>query len=167
MVEMAIVLPVLMLLLFAIVEFGWVMMMRHQLVLTARDSARFGTLPGVDEDAFNERIADRLGAMGLANGVDGVEVVWTTFPFDAESGVEAEEADASAQAFFGFDGANRFDMFVTIDVPYAKISLAPDIVYGWGGGEGGWAVHVEALAKSELDSVNPERIARAVAAGEL
>ena len=167
MVEMAIVLPVLMLLLFAIVEFGWVMMVRQQLVLVARDAARFGTLPGVDEEAFQAHVAERLKALGLTNGIDGVRVAWTTFARNALAPDEIEAADATARAFFGFAGANRYDTLVTITVPYRRVSLV-GFLYGRRNGDerNHWVIRAESWMRSELDSVDPNRIAQAIARGE-
>ncbi len=70
-VEMAIVLPLLILLLLGIIEFGNIMFVRHNLVNAATQGARLGLLDGIDEDEVISQVKEVLADAGFANlGVD-------------------------------------------------------------------------------------------------
>ena len=92
-VEFAIVLPFLMLLLFGIIEFGWFMSMRQQIVMVTRDAARFGSLPGKTADEVHERLKGKLLALGIES-------------FRIET-----------------DSENEDDSVAVVTVPYGEISL--------------------------------------------
>ncbi len=69
-VEMAIVLPILILLLLGIVEFANLMFVRHNLINAATQGARLGLLPGVDEDMILDRVDEILAQSGVDIEVD-------------------------------------------------------------------------------------------------
>ncbi|MFH1738938.1 MAG: TadE family protein [bacterium] len=64
-VELAAVLPILLMFVFGIVEFGRVTMVCHVLTTTAREGARKACLPGADNSTVLERIANELAQAGL------------------------------------------------------------------------------------------------------
>jgi len=66
-VEMAVVTPFLLTLLFGIIEFGWVFSVRQALVTAAREGARTAALPGSEVADVQARIEDFLRPMGLVS----------------------------------------------------------------------------------------------------
>ncbi len=94
-VELAILLPLILALIFGIIEFGWAFTVRQGLVNAAREGARMASMPGEateDHDAdIRSRVADYFDPMGLADaisveithGADGgvTEIVTVTIPF--------------------------------------------------------------------------------------
>lgn len=64
-VELAIVSPVLLAMLFGIIEFGWMFTVRHTMVNAAREGARLGILQGVESAEVYTRVRDGLEPMGL------------------------------------------------------------------------------------------------------
>ncbi len=65
-VEFAMVLPILMLFLFGIIEFGRVLSVQHLLNTAAREGARTAVLPGADNAAVIAKINDVLSGAGMA-----------------------------------------------------------------------------------------------------
>jgi TadE-like protein len=96
-VEMAIVLPLLILLLLGIIEFGYMMYVQHNLVNAAAQGARTGILPGATVSLMIERTRETLDESGFS-GLD-VEI-------DASM---AEAPDTAVNA--------------TVKVPYANASI--------------------------------------------
>jgi len=69
-VEMAIVTPLLLTLVFGIIEFGWAFMVRQALINAAREGCRTAVLPGsTDEDVY-DRIREYLAPMGLSPTIE-------------------------------------------------------------------------------------------------
>jgi Flp pilus assembly protein TadG len=64
-VEMAIVTPLLLTLVFGIIEYGWVFTIKQALVHAAREGARTACLPGSTDNDINTRIATYLAPLGL------------------------------------------------------------------------------------------------------
>lgn len=64
-VEMAVVTPLLLTMLFGIIEYGWVFTVRQALVTASREGARTAALPGSTESEIQERIAHYLEPLGL------------------------------------------------------------------------------------------------------
>lgn len=69
-VEMAIVTPLLLTMLFGIIEYSWVFSVRQTLIHAAREGARTASLPGSTTSEINERINDYLAPMGLTASID-------------------------------------------------------------------------------------------------
>ena len=65
-VEMAIVTPILLTMLFGIIEYGWVFTVRQALVTAAREGARTASLPGSTEQEVRDRIAQYMTPLGMA-----------------------------------------------------------------------------------------------------
>lgn len=68
-VEMAVVAPVLMLILFGIIEFGWMMTVQNTMVNAAREAVRVGALQGYTEADMYSKAVECLTPMGLASKV--------------------------------------------------------------------------------------------------
>jgi Flp pilus assembly protein TadG len=92
---LAIVTPVLLTMLFGIVEFGWVFTVRQGLVTAAREGARTAVLPGSSVADVEGRIAEYTQPLGLTG-------------FTAQ---------------VGCDGDGNPDGVVTVSIPYANVTL--------------------------------------------
>lgn len=92
-VEMAVVLPLLLTILFGVIEFGWVYTVRQSLTNAAREGARTAALPESTETEIHARIAQYLQPLGLnsqvtielthATEADPTETVHITVPYSA------------------------------------------------------------------------------------
>ena len=100
-VEAAILLPILLLMLFGMVEYGGLFWRASQLEATARTAVRAGALSGGSTSAVNTTISSMMSAAGLASS--GYSV--TLNPGDPSSLVVGSQ------------------FTVTISVPYPNISL--------------------------------------------
>jgi len=90
---MAVVLPLLLTILFGVIEFGWVYTVRQSLTNAAREGARTAALPGSTDADINARIAQYLQPLGLTSQVtinlthateeDPTETVHITVPYAA------------------------------------------------------------------------------------
>lgn len=69
-VEFAVVLPLLLALLFGIIEFGWVFMIRQTVVNAAREGCRTAVLQTATNDDVGDRIREVMAALGYAEGTD-------------------------------------------------------------------------------------------------
>jgi Flp pilus assembly protein TadG len=66
---MALVMPVLFLLVFGIIEFGWTLSVQTNLVNAAREGARLGALPGTSAAEMKQAVKERLTPMGIQDKV--------------------------------------------------------------------------------------------------
>jgi Flp pilus assembly protein TadG len=73
-VEMAIVTPILLTMLFGIIEYGWVFTVRQALVTAAREGARTAALPGSTVTEVETRISEYLNPLGLSTYSSDVTV---------------------------------------------------------------------------------------------
>ncbi|TWT45958.1 TadE-like protein [Phycisphaerae bacterium RAS1] len=64
-VEMAIVTPLLLTMLFGIIEYGWVFTVKQGLTTAAREGARTAALPGSTDEDIQQRISAFLTPLGL------------------------------------------------------------------------------------------------------
>lgn len=97
-VELAVVTPVLLTMLFGIIEFGWVFTVRQALVTAAREGARTAVLPGSTVAEVEQRIAEYTQPLGLTG----------------------------CTTLVSCDDGGDPDGTVTISIPYATISLVGD-----------------------------------------
>ena len=65
MVEMALTLPLFLLLVLGIIEFGQALMVQQVVTNAAREGARHGVLPGVTTAAAKQKVKDHLAAENL------------------------------------------------------------------------------------------------------
>ncbi len=72
-VEMAIIAPILLTMLFGIVEYGWISTVRQALVTATREAARTAALPGSTTSEIEERVQEYLDPLGL----EGYEIETT------------------------------------------------------------------------------------------
>jgi len=94
-VELAIVTPVLLTMLFGIIEYGWVFTVRQAVVTAAREGARTAALPAATQDEVLARVNAYVQPLGL-----------TTCTTDV-----------------GADENGRPTGVVTVSIPYADVSL--------------------------------------------
>jgi Flp pilus assembly protein TadG len=89
-VEMAVVLPLLLMILFGVIEFGWAFTVRQAVVSAAREGARVASLPGSTETEINTRVAGFMHPLGLttynttitrATSANPTEVVRVAIPY--------------------------------------------------------------------------------------
>ncbi len=66
-VEMAIVTPLLLTLLFGMIEYGWVFTVRQALVTAAREGARTAALPGSTDADIQSRVSGYMAPLGLSS----------------------------------------------------------------------------------------------------
>lgn len=64
-VEMAVVTPLLLTMLFGIIEYGWAFTVRQALVTAAREGARTAALPGSTDTDIQNRVSQYLQPLGL------------------------------------------------------------------------------------------------------
>ncbi len=65
--EMAIVMPLLLTMLFGIIEYGWMFNVRQGLSTAAREGARTATLPGSTEADVQARVNEYLAPLGITS----------------------------------------------------------------------------------------------------
>lgn len=89
-VEMAVVTPLLLTMLFGIIEYGWVFTVRQAIVTAAREGARVASLPGSEDEEIIARVNDYLSPYGIttqtteltrATPENPVEVVHVSVPY--------------------------------------------------------------------------------------
>jgi Flp pilus assembly protein TadG len=108
-VEFAVVLPLLLTILFGIIEYGWVFMVRQTLQTAAREGCRLAVLQTTTEPYTNvlDRVSQVMGPTGLttytvtmthATSTNPVESVEVTIPYD----------DVSLMG--GFFGTHDYDL---------------------------------------------------------
>lgn len=66
-VEMAVVLPILLLILFGIIEYGWTFMVYQTITNAAREGARVAVLEGSTDQDIESRVAEYMDLVGLGN----------------------------------------------------------------------------------------------------
>lgn len=79
-VEMAVVTPLMLTMLFGIIEFGWLFTVRSTMVNAAREGARLGALEGVSVSEVTERTRNYLAPMHL----DGSCTIYVTEPTEED-----------------------------------------------------------------------------------
>ncbi len=94
-VELAVVTPVLLTMLFGIVEFGWLFTVGQGLVTAAREGARTAVLPGSTVADVESRVTQYMQPLGLTGYTTQVST----------------------------DGGGEPDGTVTVSIPYANVTL--------------------------------------------
>lgn len=84
--EMAVVTPILLGLVFAIIEYGWIFMLQANVTSATREATRVGILPGTTDADIKARFAEAIAGTGLgpasSGGGDGytLEITRATTP---------------------------------------------------------------------------------------
>jgi len=93
-VEMAVVLPILLTILFGIIEFGWTFMVYQSITNAAREGCRVAVLEGSTDEDINARIDEYMQLIGLTDYQidiqhytedDPTETVIVRVPYEAVS----------------------------------------------------------------------------------
>jgi Flp pilus assembly protein TadG len=114
MVEMALVLPIFMMVVLGIIEFGRGMWVSNMVTNSAREAVRMAILDGSTNTAVRTAVTDFLTA---SLGVDTADVT-TTIAITAAEG-NADPGNECANA-------NSRDLInVTVELPFDKVSLIP------------------------------------------
>ncbi len=102
MVEFAVVLPVLLAILFGIIQYGWVFMVRQTLQTAAREGCRLAVLQTSEEPYANvtARVAEVMGPTGLTPVVDITPATDTDPTVKVEVSVPYDDASLMGD-FFG------------------------------------------------------------------
>ncbi len=96
-VELAVVIPILLTLVFGIIEFGWVMMVEHTVGSAAREGCRMAALVGTGDSDINAKIDGFMSGVGIPKANYTVTITHATTADPTET--------------------------VTVKVLYSKISL--------------------------------------------
>ncbi len=94
-VEMAVVLPILLTILFGIIEFGWTFMVYQSITNAAREGCRVAVLEGSTDEDINARVDEYMELIGL-----------TDYTVDIEHSSEDDPTET-----------------VIVRVPYSEVSL--------------------------------------------
>jgi len=93
-VEMAVVLPLLLTILFGIIEFGWTFMIYQSITNAAREGCRVAVLEGSTDSDINTRISQYMNLVKLnsyqvniqhATSLDPTEIVTVSVPYSSVS----------------------------------------------------------------------------------
>jgi len=97
-VEMAVVAPLLLTLLFGVMEFGWSFMVHETITNTARECCRLATLQGTTDSDVEARFAQSMAGTGVDVSMDMLDIARTG------------------------EGDNQI-VTVSIAVPYSEVSI--------------------------------------------
>lgn len=104
-VEMAIVSPLLLAMLFGIIEFGWLFTVQHTMVNASREGARVGILQGATITEIEATTRDFLAPMGLDDQVTiNITEAIPSDPFVTVQVTVPREDVSLVGNFFGFSG---------------------------------------------------------------
>lgn len=111
-VELAVVLPLLLTIVFGIIEFGWLFMVRETLISSSREGCRVAVLQGSTDQNITDQVAASMTGAGLANYT--VEITRST-PSDPIETVQVKIPYAQVSLLKGyfFGGATDFNLAAT------------------------------------------------------
>lgn len=120
-VELAFILPVFVMILFAVVEFGHAMMIRSLLIATAKDAARQGAIEETSTQEVLDLIAARLGT-----AIDPSTATIYVKDFSLVDQTDAQPVDVSELPDVELSEIETRDPFIVhIRVPYESVALFP------------------------------------------
>ncbi len=106
-VEMAIVTPILLTLVFGIIEYGWVFTVRQAMTNAAREGARVAILRGTTDTDIQTRASEYLAPYGMVTAQVGIEHAVPGNPIETVT-ITSPYADVTLiGAFFG---STAFDL---------------------------------------------------------
>ncbi len=106
-VEMAVVLPILLLILFGIIEYGWTFMVYQTITNAAREGCRVAVLEGSTDEEIETRIAEYMSLIGLQDYT--VEIQHSTEDDPTEM-VTVRVPYSSVSLLGGYFGPTDFDL---------------------------------------------------------
>lgn len=92
-VEMAVVMPLLLALVFGIIEFGWVFMIRQTVVNAAREGCRTAVLQTATNEQVGDRVRNVMNVLGYTEGTD-----WSFVATDVDDEVQTVTVSISLDA---------------------------------------------------------------------
>jgi len=101
-VELAVVLPLLLTIVFGIIEFGWIFMVRETLTNASREGCRVAVLQGSTDQNINNQVAASMAGAGLTGYTVGITHSTPGNPTE----------------------------MVVVKIPYAKVSLLKGYFFG-------------------------------------
>lgn len=107
-VEMAVVTPLLLTLLFGIIEYGWTFSVKQSLVTAAREGAREASMPGSSDDEIRDRVQEYLAPMGVTSAE--VELTRASPPDQPTETVTVTVPYADISLLGGFFGTTDYDL---------------------------------------------------------
>ena len=111
-VELAVVLPLLLTLVFGIIEFGWIFMVRETLVNASREGCRVAVLQGSTQQDVTDQVAASMAGAGLSNYT--VQITSSTASDPTETvKVLMPYAEVSLLAGYFFGGSTDFNLSAT------------------------------------------------------
>lgn len=114
MVETALVLPIFVLIVLGIVEFGRAFLVANMLAESARHGARIAILPGSTNSAIVAEVKSRVSELASVNG-EFVDVDVTVTPHPQNVGSNGSLSDAQ----------KRDLVTVVVAVPFSKVNVMP------------------------------------------
>lgn len=106
-VEMAVVTPLLLTIVFGIIEYGWVFSVQQSLVTAAREGARTASLPGTTVSEVQARVSDYLSPLGIQTADVDVDIDGDGNPTGL---VELAVPYADVSLLGGYFGSTDFDL---------------------------------------------------------
>ena len=111
-VELAVVLPLLLTLVFGIIEFGWIFMVRETLVNASREGCRVAVLQGSTQQHVTDRVDASMAGAGLSNYTVEITSATPTNPTETVK-VLIPYAEVSLLAGYFFGGSTDFNLSAT------------------------------------------------------
>ena len=109
-VELAVVLPLLLTLVFGIIEFGWVFMVRETLTNASREGCRVAVLQGSTEQNIRDQVATSMNPAGLTTYT--VQIT-RSLPGNANEKVTVLIPYADVSLLGGYFGPTDFNLGAT------------------------------------------------------
>lgn len=106
-VEMAVVLPILLTILFGIIEFGWTFMVYQNMTNAAREGCRVAALEGSTDADINSRISKYMTLVGLTNYQVALQHATPTDPTET---VTIKVPYGSVSLLGGYFGSTAYDL---------------------------------------------------------
>ena len=111
-VELAVVLPLLLTIVFGIIEFGWVFMVRDTLVNASREGCRVAVLQGSTQQDIQDRVATSMSGAGLSTFTVQITSSTATNPNETVK-VLIPYGDVSLLGGYFFGGSTDFNLTAT------------------------------------------------------
>lgn len=109
-VELAVVLPLLLTIVFGIIEFGWVFMVRETLVNASREGCRVAVLQGSTQQDVTDQVALSMAGAGLSNY--SVQITSST-PTNPNETVQVLIPYSQISLLGGYFGPTNFNLSAT------------------------------------------------------
>ena len=106
-VEMAVVLPILLTILFGIIEFGWAFMIYQSITNAAREGCRVAVLQGASDADIQTRVGSYMSLVGISNYQLQITHYTTTDPTET---VVVRVPYSSVSLLGGYFGPTNFDI---------------------------------------------------------